>query len=121
MVISTFASELFLKCLLLLEGKDVPNKHNLETLFGLLNADHQSRITELWDKDQVRRKDHLDDTERKMGVAIPRDLSQALHDCGDAFVLLRYLYEAPMKASFYITFLPIILRDLIREITSWTD
>jgi HEPN domain-containing protein len=121
MVISTFASELLLKCLLILEGKAPPDKHNLKTLFDLLDPAHKAQIETMWDADQAKRKAHLDEQERKMGVTIPRGLTTALSDCQDAFVLLRYLYEDPMKASYYITFFPHIVRDVIRDITGWKD
>lgn len=121
MVISSFASELLLKCLLILEGKIPPDKHNLETLFKLLEPPLQADIRARWDADQQRRKADIDANEQRMGVTIPRDLPTALADCSDAFLLLRYLYEDPMKASFYITFFPVILRDVIRQRTGWTD
>src|ERR1700674_3293155 len=51
MVISAFASELFLKCLLVVENKEPPrNVHNLAKLFGLLEQARQGRIQTLWDK-----------------------------------------------------------------------
>jgi hypothetical protein len=38
MVLSAFASELYLKCLLCAENGTVPNEHNLQTLFVRLAA-----------------------------------------------------------------------------------
>jgi len=121
MVISTFASELLLKCLLVLEGKIPPDKHNLDTLFHLLEPKHRAEIERLWDANQAKRKALIDEQEQKMKVSIPRDLATALADCGDAFVLLRYLYEDPKKAAFYITFFPQHVRDVIRGLTGWKD
>jgi hypothetical protein len=48
MVLSAFASELYLKCLLCSEHGKVPNGHNLKTLFLQLATSTRKRIDELW-------------------------------------------------------------------------
>jgi HEPN domain-containing protein len=50
MVLSAFAAELFLKCLLILEDQTPPDSHHLGTLFKRLHNKRKSRIEELWNK-----------------------------------------------------------------------
>ena len=47
MVLSAFAAELFLKCLLVLQGAGVPTTHRLDTLFKRVSHKRQRRIQEL--------------------------------------------------------------------------
>jgi HEPN domain-containing protein len=121
MVISTFASELMLKCLLILENKNPSRDHNLLTLFNRLDSPHRKQIEDLWNAKQASAavKKQLDEHEDQFGIKIPRDLQTALQDCQDAFKWLRYEYENPLKATYYITFLPKHVRDVIRSITGW--
>jgi len=119
MVICAFAAELFLKCLILLEGGTPKNTHNLLTLFEQLSAKHRALVERHWDTGCRARKDSIDAMEKQYNVTIPRDLKTALTDCGDAFKLLRYVYESPKKPLFYITHLPTSLRFAIQEITGW--
>jgi hypothetical protein len=72
-----------------------------------------------WDEGCRQRKHLIDEEEKHFKVAIPRDLKTALTDCGDAFKLIRYIYENPRKPLFYITHLPVSLRFAIQEVTNW--
>src|SRR5690348_14460205 len=49
MVICSFAIELFLKCILLIEGQEVPNTHDLAKLFRRISHKRKRRIDELWE------------------------------------------------------------------------
>src|SRR5215469_14812861 len=51
MVLSAFAAELFLKCLLVLETDEAPATHRLDTLFKRLSHRRQRRIQQLWETD----------------------------------------------------------------------
>jgi hypothetical protein len=52
MVLSAFASELFLKCLLILETNEAPeNIHLLHVLYRRVSHKRRRRIEELWDAD----------------------------------------------------------------------
>ena len=57
MVISAFASELFLKCLILLEKKVPKNTHNLLTLYEQLSVKHKGMVERHWDEGCAARKD----------------------------------------------------------------
>ena len=120
-VLSVFAAELFLKCLLLMEGKTPPNAHHLGKLFNLLSAEAKERITKMWDHSTFIRRKEFEANERKLetvvpGIKIPRDLPTALNDCGGAFNRMRYLYEDPNNIKFYIIDFPEILRRYILKL-----
>lgn len=135
MVLSAFASELFLKCLLVIEGKEIPgwrNKasnpnarprdpHHLKNLFELLPRGTQFRVGDYWDFKVSERHDQLREIEIRDQVKIPRDLPTALAECGGAFVGLRYIYEDPSRTNFYITDLPDVLHDVVLERTHWDE
>lgn len=117
MVLSAFSSELFLKCLLLLEEKPSVETHRLNLLFGQLRDETKSIIRKQWSIAVATNERELIENEKKLGITIPRDLDTALQDCGGAFVLLRYVYEAPNDAKFYIIDLPQVLREVIDQLT----
>jgi hypothetical protein len=53
MVLSAFASELLLKCPLIIETGEAPdNIHELHTLFGKLKHKTKRRIEEIWDAER---------------------------------------------------------------------
>lgn len=51
MVLSAFAAELFLKCLLVLEGGTILSTHRLDVLFKRVSHKRQRKIQELWEAD----------------------------------------------------------------------
>src|SRR6516225_12467559 len=51
MVLSAFAIELFLKCLLLLESKEIDRTHLLNVLYQKLSRSQRRRIEKSWDKE----------------------------------------------------------------------
>jgi hypothetical protein len=117
MVLSAFASELYLKCLLCAEHGKVPNEHNLKTLFLQLAQSTRRRIEELWDEDikQPHRKAIFDRIR-----AIPGEENQqfnllyALNISANAFSDLRYFYET-QQAFFILDEFPDILRKVTLE------
>ncbi len=120
MVMSAFASELFLKCLLLLEGQTPPDLHHLGSLYKRLHNKRKARIAQLWDAEVAAHANQFAENERRLGVSIPRDLKTALFDCGDAFEGLRYIYEDPLRVKFYIIhFAPILHRAVLEVRPDW--
>jgi hypothetical protein len=116
MVLSAFAAELFLKCLLLLEGTNPPPTHRLDVLFKLFSHKRQRRIQELWEADGRPRL-----TGFCKSLNLPSDLSNALAKCGSAFEKLRYYYEDPNKVVYYIgDFAWIMMRVIIEIKPEWT-
>jgi HEPN domain-containing protein len=113
MVLSSFASELFLKCILHLIGGHAPPTHHLDTLFRRLPNQRKRRIQELWEE-------HLNANASRYAPLmqirqISPDLRDCLKDCRDAFLLLRYAYEDPEKIVFYMGDFAYLLRDAILE------
>ena len=111
MVLSAFAIELLLKCLLVMSKGDAPETHHLGVLFRQLDHKHKRRIEELWNagprlKIQKWCKD----------LGHPDDLPNAINKCASAFEDLRYVYEDPGKALFYIADLPQLLIHFIVEL-----
>ena len=113
MVLSAFAIELFLKCLLLLEGKEVDRTHTLNALYQKLSHNRKRRIDEVWEKEARPKVDMLN---RQFGFAHPSDLPNALVTCAKAFEHMRYGYEDPDRQVFYLGELPTILRRTILDI-----
>jgi hypothetical protein len=116
MVISAFASELFLKCLKLIDGKGTSNSHKLAELFGDLSHDTQALIRAEWDTMLAVSEPMYQELERKHRVKIPRDLNTSLAECGEAFMKLRYIYELPKGSTFYITQLPLVLKNVVKKL-----
>src|SRR5262245_10550060 len=106
MVMSAFAIELFLKCLLLLEGKETDRTHSLDALYQKLSRSQRRRIEKAWDKDARPKVVQLN---QKFGYNHPPDLPHALVTCGQTFRDMRYGYEDPDRQVFYLGELPPIL------------
>src|ERR1700730_7675682 len=117
MVLSAFASELHLKCLLCAENGEAPNEHNLKTLFLRLVPPTRRRLEELWDED-IKQPDKQADFNliRSMpeGQNLQLDLLYALDIGANAFIELRYFYEKE-RAFFILGELPSMLRKVILE------
>lgn len=117
MVLSAFASELYLKCLLCIETGLVPNTHNLKKLFDGLKPSTKSRLEALWDehlKSPQRKKifDHLRTLPE--GKNLRPDLEHALDLGADSFIELRYIYENG-SVFFLLGEFPNLLRQTILE------
>ena len=85
-----FAVELYLKCLLTVEGSHVPSTHNLKNLFQQLSRESRARIT----------RRHNDLAKENAGLAafrrkgINTELNSLLDDGQDVFKNFRYLFES---------------------------
>jgi hypothetical protein len=111
-VLSAFAIELFLKCLLLLEGKEYGRIHSLDALYQKLSPNQKRRIEEAWDKEARPKVDQLN---QRFGFDHPSDLPNALVTCGRTFEHMRYGYEDPDRQVFYLGELPTILWRIILD------
>ena len=112
MVLAAFGCELFLKCLLTLEGKPFKDTHSLDVLFRQIDHKHKRRIEEIWDQTSRLKLARLAAIEKNIHL----DLPNAIVACRDAFLFLRYSYEDPSRAKFWLGELPGILREVILEI-----
>jgi hypothetical protein len=97
-VLSAFASELLLKCIICIEKGKAPYGHPLKTLFDKLSPASQTELQRLWDEYTQRRAEEWDHLEKKYGHEIPRTLPEALTAGSNAFEVLRYgHHEKPTK------------------------
>lgn len=116
-VIFSLTTELLLKCLIALEGGEVPRHHNLASLFEKLNDPLKDKIERKWNDEVVPLRsgdwDHFDAVfDKKMG----RDIRQALRNSSAAFQELRYVYEGVPKTVFNISDLPTLLAQVIFDL-----
>jgi HEPN domain len=112
-VLNALADELFLKAMLLIEGKTSPRTHNLAKLFQLLEPDTKTRIEILWDASALANKHNFAKHEARHNITVPRDLRSALDSCGDFFEKGRYIYEDPSSVRFWLSDLPPILKSVV--------
>jgi hypothetical protein len=114
-VLSAFAAELFLKCLLVLERGNALPIHRLDVLFKNLPHKRQRRIQEIWESDARPKLRAF-----CLAKGLPSDLSNALAKCGNAFENLRYYYEDPNKVRYYIgDFAWILMRAIVEIEPEW--
>jgi hypothetical protein len=122
MVLSAFASELYLKCLLCIETGEPAQGHDLERLFLKLEPATRHEIDHLWDVDiRAPLKQKVLDHARAMpeGRNIKNDLRYALQLGADAFTEIRYHYETG-TSHFLLNDLPKILRIVtLRKQPTW--
>jgi hypothetical protein len=119
MVLSAFASELFLKCLLILETNEAPeNIHLLRVLYRRVSHKRRRRIEELWDADARPKLAGL----AKVQNLPTDDLPNALFQCSRAFEQLRYAYENDFNnVRYYIgDFAWILMRSIVEIKPEWT-
>ena len=93
LVLSAFASELYLKCLHCIDSRKTPSGHSLESLFYALPEIRRKRIEVAWNEMMTDQEELLKVRDKKLGVKIPRDLPTALSHADRAFEQLRYEYE----------------------------
>jgi hypothetical protein len=121
LMLSAFASELYLKCLICIETGNAPDaEHSLKKLFQQVNRRHQSQIEGGWDvlmqkPDMVRTLAQIE--ARWHGVKVPRDLAWALDAGSHGFVQIRYIYEPKgAQTKFLLVDFPQILRAVILQV-----
>jgi len=114
-VLSVFTSELYLKCLLCVETRIVPDTHNLKALFKRLKPVTRRALEDLWDADiRLPHRQKVLDLIRTMpeGKNLRPDLIYALDVGANSFIELRYFYEKK-KAFFLLDEFPNMLRKVI--------
>lgn len=125
LVLSTFASELYFKCLLAMFGArlDQLKSHNLYELFNKLPDQIKRRIETLFDQDiwEPHTREFIQKVQIEIAKEpIPRHFPTLLKLGANTFVELRYVYEKKRDIFNLLTDLPSILRRVIVEIQpSW--
>lgn len=122
LVMSAFASELYLKTLICIETGSSSRGHNLERLFNKLRVATRHEIDGLWDTDirsplksSVIRK--LQATDR--GKNIRFDLRYALKAGADDFEFMRYFYEKENMHFLLADFPDILRRAILKRHPDW--
>jgi HEPN domain-containing protein len=123
LVLSVFASELYLKSLLCMETGTVPNTHDLKKLFGGLKIATRRELDDLWDADirLLERQPILDQIRLLLpgGDKFRPDLRYALEKGANAFMELRYFYEKE-RSYFLLSDFPFLLRKaILKRCPSW--
>jgi hypothetical protein len=112
----------YLKCLLVIEGKPkqtFSGIHNLHSLYTKLGPQVQNRIKDLWDQQVWTQGNRAFFEYVQTNVSnepIPRNFTTALQLGANTFVELRYVYEKQRNINNIIVDLPPILRRVIVEI-----
>jgi hypothetical protein len=114
--LGAFSCELFLKALVCIETRKVPQGHNLRKLFDMLSKSTRNRLGELWDEYAVSRAPQWNVMERDRGRKVARDLPSALFAGSRAFEFLRYRYEEGQEFQFFLDDLPHMLGMVALEL-----
>jgi hypothetical protein len=97
---ASFALELFLKCLLAMEGKDVPDLHDLWHLFARLNKATQVKVRGNFEPYLMDAGRHIAASAKRAGYPIPTvDFDFVLNASRKAFPLTRYIYEGGLPGG----------------------
>jgi HEPN domain-containing protein len=115
MMISAFAIELYFKCLLCLQRKNVPQTHNLRALFRDLDNSTKKRIEWIWNQHAPTLEKLWQILEQTETKKIPRDFESLLNISSQAFHQIRYLHESS-AGSFFVGDLVPILGTVILEL-----
>jgi hypothetical protein len=117
LVLAAFASELFFKCLFVIEtGRPAPEIHELRKLFLLLSDAARAEIEQNWNQYNLmpQRITMYEAIERRAGRPIPRDLRWSLRAGTDAFTALRYAHEEQhSNTTFFLGDLHMMVREAI--------
>jgi len=113
-----FSLELYLKCLLNVEGSSYPETHNLEELFRNLPKNTKTHLTKRYKAltDQSPCKSRM----KKDGFKV--ELKSDLEASRNAFVFLRYAYEgkAPSGSGFTAgLLLECIREEIVKKKPAW--
>ena len=115
-VLSTFVSEIYLKCLICLETGKGAHGHYLHDLFLCLSPTTQKILEAKWNAIMMERTEVLDRLDRQMSKPVPRDLRSNLKEGNKAFPQLRYIYEGGEDFRFLLGDLPIALRQTVMHV-----
>ena len=112
-VVQAFATELYLKCLLVLDGA-VPWGHELYTLFGELKPDRKIRIEHFYKEHNDADVAFFDAQQAQPDVIFSLEFS--LREMNKAFEKWRYAYESPGPQNSFLGQPWLAVRSAILEI-----
>jgi HEPN domain-containing protein len=119
LILSAFASEVYLKCIISIETGQMAHGHHLKNLYRRIGPQTRRTIEEKWDayvSSPVKQRLYAA-LSSVSGSPIPTDLDWTLSEGSSAFTSIRYLHEVDnSKTKFLLGDLPSILRDVIIQI-----
>lgn len=121
-VVSSFTSELYLKCLFAIEsdGQRLPT-HDLRKIFDQLSGETRTWVCQRWKTltEIINSQDLFLDRR----IFLPSDLLGELDKCGKIFEWMRYFYEqVDFAEQWLLSPLPDILRSKILQIMpGWAE
>jgi HEPN domain-containing protein len=99
-VTSAFALELYLKCLLTIEGAKFGNIHDLWDLFGKLSQARKRKIRAYFAKNSTNLKKYVVGTYKQAGMKAPIiTFAFALKASRKAFPNMRYVFESGLRTG----------------------
>lgn len=113
-VLSAFASELYLKCLHVIENGTAPRGHNLKNLYRNLSGKTRRGIVKRWDAYMPSQESVIKVVEDAAEAKVPRDFETLLSMGGRAFEEMRYPSEH-YATGFFLSDLPRVLETLILD------
>jgi hypothetical protein len=119
LILSAFASEVYLKCIICIETGELAHGHHLKNLYRRIGPQTRSAIEGAWDEyvSSPLKQRLYAALSSVNGSPIPTDLDWTLSEGSSAFTSLRYLHEVEdSKTKFLLGDLPNILRDVIIRI-----
>jgi HEPN domain-containing protein len=117
LTLAAFASELYLKCLLVLQGSRPPNIHDLKKLFDRIEPEMQQTIERIWDTHVQIKQQYWEKVRAYIKKPFSLDLRSALEQGGRGFEVIRYSYEQSQEDfGFVLSDLPRVLQIAILEI-----
>lgn len=114
MSLGAFASECYLKSLLVLEGTEPAFVHDLKTLYNQVGTDSQKYIKRWWDRSSLPLAvKHNEDKDSRF--LRPKSLGDALEGSKDAFEDMRY-GKPGKKHGYSLYFFPLCVRTRILQL-----
>jgi len=95
-VLLAFSLELYLKCIITLEGKEYIGIHHLEKLFSELEGDTQTVIKACYNQRNGNAAAAALEY-KKLGISVSHDFESALSLSSNAFQKFRYAFEKPSE------------------------
>jgi hypothetical protein len=113
-VVTAFACEIYLKCLIAIDRKtNPPYWHELDRLYGKLSQDLKSNLQRKWEQylSTSKQRQRIESGTKEM----PQSLARAIKYHADHFEDFRYIYEMSDPKEFYLNGLLNILRNTALE------
>jgi HEPN domain-containing protein len=114
-----FCLEVYLKCLLWLEGKTINREHKLADLFKMLEEPTQEKAKQYYEyyRSQSLYSQAMDADLRRLGrdPSTETEFGAALEKGSEAFVTMRYAYEGEFGRNYLLVPLELGIRKIILE------